>query len=456
MEVSCLFISHFHNTPMTRSTCARPACLFFPLLLGIFLTASLSAKAALNLPWDWSGVIGTGQSLSVGARAFDIKATNQLYGNLQLSTDHLPWPVDPADTNLSLVPLTEPIGRRSHAYPSSWPENIEAETYHTAMADEISVLVHDASGHDFTGVHSEVGENGQGMIYIKKGAVHHGINGRSYEAAMIETKAINRLAKEAGKTFGVGAIVVTHGETDAGNTNYENELRQLWSDYNTDVRHITGQKQGLQMILSQQDSVGMDYSRSTQAQWKIGADYPADIVCSGPKYQYPYYKDGIHLISDGYEQLGEKYGEVYFHRVILGDGWQPLHPIDIQRDGKTITIQFHVPNPPLACDTDLQPPHPSVEEWKNGKGFEVCTSSGAKVAIQSVEISGDSVVITCATDPGAGARMSYAMVGEKERRSVPSGGTVRWGLLRDSDPFVGAVTKTAQPNYCVAFEMTAP
>ncbi len=439
---------------MTHSTCTRLALLLCILLFGTFLAADLSAQPP-NLPWDWSGVIGTGQSLSVGARAFEIKATNQLYGNLQLSTDHLPWPIDPANTNLTMVPLTEPIGRHSPAYPSSWPENIEAETYHTAMADEISALVHDATGHDFIAVHSEVGENGQGMKYIKKGAVHHGLNGRSYEGAMIETKAIERLASAQGKTFGIGAIVVTHGESDAGNTNYESELHQLWSDYNTDIPAITGQKQGIQMILSQQNVV-VDYSPSTQAQWKIGTDYPKDIVCSGPKYQYPYYTDGIHLISDGYEQLGEKYGEVYFHRVILGEDWQPLYPTAIKRDGATITIQFHVPTPPLTWDTDLQPPHPSVEEWKNGKGFEVCTSSGSKVAIKSVDISDDSVVITCASYPGANAKVSYAMVAEKNRRTVPSGGTVRWGLLRDSDPFTGAFTKKVQPNYCVAFELAAP
>ena len=52
---------------------------------------------------------------------------------------------------------------------------------------------------------------------------------------MIETKAIARLAKAAGKTYGIGAIIVTHGECDASNENYENELHQLWQDYNADL-----------------------------------------------------------------------------------------------------------------------------------------------------------------------------------------------------------------------------
>jgi len=48
------------------------------------------------------------------------------------------------------------------------------------------------------------------------------------------------------------------------------------------------------------------------------------------------------------------------------------------------------------------------------------------------------------------------MVGEKERMSTPFRGYARWGLLRDSDPFKGAVTGQAQPNYSVAFELPVP
>ena len=84
------------------------------------------------------------------------------------------------------------------------------------------------------------------------------------------------------------------------------------------------------------------------------------------------------------------------------------------------------------------------------------TASGTKIAIDSAEISGDAVVIACRADPGAKARVAYAMVGERTRMTTPFGGTFRWGLLRDSDPFVGAVSKKPQPNYGVAFEMPVP
>jgi hypothetical protein len=322
------------------------------------------------------------------------------------------------------------------------------------MANQITALVRAATGRDFVSVHSEVGENGQCMIYLKKNAEHVGVNGRSYEAALIEANAITRLARAAGKTYGVGAIIVTHGECDAGNQNYERDLYQLWSDYNNDLLAVTGQKQKVQMIVSQQNSCN-DYSSSTLAQWMVGVDHPADIVCSGPKYQYPS-AEGVHLTAKGYRQLGEKYGQIYYERVILGNNWQPLAPVSVEHKDAVITVHFHVPVPPLVWDTRFAEPHQSITEWKNGKGFEVITAAGDKAAITSAAIAGNAVVLTCVSDPGPGARVGYAMTGEKTRMAAPFEGTYRWGLLRDSDSSTGAVTGLAQPNYCVAFELPVP
>jgi hypothetical protein len=423
------------------------------LAAGSAAAADTSSAPAPKPAWDWTGIIGTGQSLSVGEQGKPVLSTTQPYHNLKLSTDDLPWPVDPNDPKLALVPLVEPIGRIAPRYPSSWPRNIAGETPHSAMANELTALVVAAAGVDFVSVHSAVGENGQGMKFLKKNAIVVGTNGHSFEAALIEAKAITRLAKAAGKTYGIGAITIVHGESDAGNKDYEKQLYQLWSDYNADLPAITGQSQKILMIVSQQNSVN-DRSPSTQAQWKIGADHPGDLVCAGPKYQYPS-AEGIHLTTEGYRELGEKFAQIYYQRILLGNDWQPLAPTGIERNGAVITVHFHVPAGPLVWDTSLQTPHGTNDEWKAGKGFEVATAR-KKVAITSAEISGDAVVITCATDPGKGARVSYAMVGVKPRMMTPFKGTFRWGLLRDSDPFVGSVTGKAQPNYCVAFDLTAP
>jgi hypothetical protein len=78
------------------------------------------------------------------------------------------------------------------------------------MANEITALVRSNLGRDFVSIHGAVSEDGQGMIFLKKDAIPKGVNGHSYATAMIKTKAIARLAKAAGKTYGVGAIIVTH------------------------------------------------------------------------------------------------------------------------------------------------------------------------------------------------------------------------------------------------------
>jgi hypothetical protein len=74
--------------------------------------------------------------------------------------------------------------------------------------------------------------------------------------------------------------------------------------------------------------------------------------------------------------------------------------------------------------------------------------------ITGVEISGDDAVqITCAKDiSNVELTVGYATTAEGGTPTGPQ--PARWGHLRDSDPFVGALTQKAQPNYCVAFQMT--
>jgi hypothetical protein len=406
-----------------------------------------------NIPWDWAGVIGTGQSLSVGHFGTPVVSTTQPYNNLKLSLGNLNLTVPPYDSNnsqLKMVPLVEPIRNVGSGWHVAYPINIWGETPHTAMANQITALVKAAGGKDYITAHTVVGETGQGYDQIKKGAAVQSDLGHSYQAALFEVQAINRLAKAAGKTYGVGGITLVHGENDFNNQSYESCIRQLWSDYNKDIKAITGQTQNIPLFLVQQHSyMSTGTAVSTLAQWKAGVDYPNDIVCIGPNYQRTYGSDHVHLTANAYQQMGEKFGQVYYERVVLGNNWQPLQPTGATKSGNVITVNFHVPVGPLVWDTTLGAPNQSSNtEWKNGKGFEV-TANGSKVTISSVEISGDSVKITCANNlPASGVKVGYAFTGGSTR----SNGTYRWGLLRDSDPFKGK-SGVAQPNFCVAFEM---
>jgi hypothetical protein len=424
-----------------------------------------TGSTGVRIACDWNGVVGTGQSLSVGepggarnTTAGRARLTQQPFHNLKLATGTLPWPIDSSDPTLKMVPLIEPIGRFAPAYPSSWPENIASngETPHSAMANQLTALVSAAGGQDFVGVHGAVGENGQCLSFLVKGARKVGVNGRAYQATLIETQAITRLAQAAGKNYGVAAITVTHGECDAGNAQYADQLFALYTDYARELPAITGQTQPPLMIVSQQNSTS-DRSPSTLAAWRIGIDHPDRVVCSGPKYQYPYSSDAVHLIVDGYELIGEKYGQVYYERVILGNDWQPLQPTSVERTGRIIKVHFHVPVPPLVWETTFQLPHQtSLTEWSAGRGFELRNGAN-RMAISTVEIEGDAVRITAGAElPATGVTIGYALTGDPTPMTTPFPGVVRWGVLRDSDPFVGGTTQRAQPNFAVAFELTVP
>jgi hypothetical protein len=416
--------------------------------------------------WDWNGIVGTGQSLSVGTTP--ITSTAPSFGNLKLSLGPAgneavpPWNPDLPD--LSMVPLVEPIRPMTEGYPRPYPGNIYGETPHSAMASQITALAsrREAERGEYVSVHTVVGESGQGITALaRQTGSTTGITGRAYAATLFEVRAIARLAREAGKTYGVGAIVMTHGETDSGNPEYESALVALLADYRADLLAITGQSRPIAMYISQQHAFPNGPASAgqrplaTQVPWRLGVTRPRDFVCVGPKYQLSGHPngDGVHLSATAYQLLGEKIGAIYYQREVLGADWQPLQPISVRRSGRVVTVRFHVPVPPLEWDTTLDAP--LLPEWARARGFELWTGS-ERIAIRSAEISSDAVNLTAERDlPASGLFVGYALASQGVQLSTASQ-AVRWGQLRDSDPLVGATTGVRNPNYCVSFELPVP
>ena len=456
---------------MTRSSISYVVFAF--ALAGLGCSSSSSANnpdgggdaSTVNVAWDWVGIVGTGQSLSVGAYGNPDIAVQQPYNNLKLGFGGaaVAPPFDPTIASLQTVPLTEPIRGITSGYPSAYPDNIYGETPHTAMADQVTAMVMQAAARDYVTVHTVVGESGQGLNVIQKNPTNlptTGTSGRAYDATLFEATAIARLATAAGRSYGIGAVVLTHGETDCCNSGYEAGIVQLLSDYNADLAAITGQTAKIPMFISQQNSVPADSGSVAISALQVlqaSVDHPGDIVVTGPKYQYAYAaadSTHVHLDAPGYDLLGEKYGQVYFERVVLGHDWQPLAPTSADVSGAVVTVHFHVPVPPLTWDDTLPPPHGTmIPEWAAGRGFELA-AGGVRQMITDVQISGDDAVrITCAKDiSNLEITVGYATTAEGGTPTGPQ--PARWGHLRDSDPFVGVLSQKAQPNYCVAFQMT--
>jgi hypothetical protein len=96
-----------------------------------------------------------------------------------------------------------------------------------------------------------------------------------------------------------------------------------------------------------------------------------------------------------------------------------------------------------------------------GRGFEVRAAS-APATIDMVELVGDDTVkITCRSDlSNKLVSLAYAATTDGtalvRNDASMSHGTYRWGHLHDSDPFVGAMTGMAQPNWAVSFQKNVP
>ena len=284
---------------------------------------------------------------------------------------------------------------------------------------------------DYITAHSVVGWSGHPIGDIDKQG-----GDRSFIAALAEVTVFKALAEAEGKTYGVGGIILTHGEADATNPTYGASVYQMWQDYNTDIKAITGQTRDVVLLASQQSASVSGRIANADLEGRRRPPGPARV--HRPKYQYRPY--GLHFPGGGYERLGEKYAEVFDLIVNQGVDWKPVGPNNITRAGAVVTITFDVPNPPLQWDENLVMPHQAAHTaWANGRGFEVKDSSNNEIAIASVGIVGDdTVVLTLAADPGSTSlTLGYAITQDSPDAYQGGADGGPHGQLRDSDEFVG-------------------
>jgi hypothetical protein len=386
----------------------------------------------------WVGVIGTGQSLSVGAASNGLVFTSPSPASFKLSLGarETTWPIDAADPELSLVALAEPIRTiNTTSYSAPYPINIYGETFHSAMAAQLDVINGAVVPGGLASVHSVVGQGDSSITVIEKNG-----SGNAYAASLFEAAALTRLVAAAGARYEVFAVVLTHGEKDAERPSYEDDIARLQADYEQDLQAITGQTRAIPLILTQQHADPVTgRSTSTVAAWKAGVDHAGKIYCAGPKYQYGYATDRIHLVAGQYDRLGVKYAEVVHALAVRGNDWQPLQPIGVTVEGQTVAVRFHVPFPPLAWDEAFGAPHQFVHTaWKNGRGFEAEDSQG-EVTITDATIDGDTIRLGIDRVPDtttAPLMVRYAMT---QDATTLAGGLVsgRFGQLHDSDPLIG-------------------
>jgi len=390
--------------------------------------------------FDINHVLGTGQSLSVGAAGIPALSTTQPYANTMFVTG-----VRAGATGLtSFVPLVE-----------STPAANPAETLNSSFANLVArisrevVLVGQPNGknsHDL--LLSAHGVGGTAYVGLKKGTA-------PFAAGIAQVNAAKLLAAAAGKTYVVRAVTNVHGESDhvAKNATYQANLLEWQKDYETDVKAITGQTITIPMFQTQVSS----WTKYGQAESAIPAQQlgahlaaPGKVVLVGPKYHLAYSADGVHLSNKGYQHMGEDYAKAYRRVVLEGKAWEPLRPQSITRAGRVITVKLVVPAPPLVLDTTR------VTNPGN-YGFAYTDDSNAPPTIESVALAGpDTLTITLSAAPAATTTkraLRYAYTGTVGALGGPTTGPR--GNLRDSDatPSRGGYELF---NWCVHFDEAVP
>jgi len=290
-------------------------------------------------------------------------------------------------------------------------------------------------------------------------ATSHGGGGLQYTKIMKGTDPYNRgmaqaalsksLAEAEGAIYNPLAIMLIHGEADAmhDTTEYEGQLVELRSDYNTDLSALMGSSVNLPLFFNQTSQSNPNSAALLQLKTQREHD---DMYLIGPIYQYKFNADYIHLLGEGSRDVGEQFGKVMYDVMQKGVDWKPLSPTSITRTGAEVLVTFHVPAGTLQFDTT------QVAE-RQAKGFRYFVD-GVEKTISSVAIvSGNTVKLTLAAVPtGTLEEVTYALNPALGNVSYgdPADPLAFGGNLRDTDSRVAPGTASSgKPlyNWAVAF-----
>lgn len=323
-------------------------------------------------------ILSTGQSLAEGVNSTPALSTTQPYNNLSLSTNPI------AGVSSPLIPLVESVVDRES--PASGLAN-SLRASDSVLQRPIIFSIH-AGG-------------GQAYSSIKKGG-----SGGYYATGQTQAAMAKTLTEAAGAYYLPYAVTIVHGETDTANGTtsaaYAGFMADMQADYESDWNALTGRSDTIPFFETQvgQSSVG------TIAIGQLDAhrDNPGKVILVGPRYQFAYGGDDLHLTNAGSKIMGELYAKVMKKVLLDGATWDPLMPVSTTISGTTVTIDYHIPSGTLAIDTT------NMAE-RDDYGFEFIQSGGSAISITGVALtdSNRKVAITLSAEPdGTDPRIRYA------------------------------------------------
>lgn len=239
------------------------------------------------------------------------------------------------------------------------------------------------------------------------------------------TQAINQvraIAEAQSLSYVVPAMVLEHGQFDSANgmskADYKSKVLKLFSNFTTDF--CANQDAPSFFITQVGGAYGNETHEVAMAQLELCKEN-SNIYGVCPDYFVV--DKGGHLTSNGARWLDCVIAKVMFRVLVLGEGWQPLHCIDMQIKDDKALLSYHVPCPPL----QFKIPFTSTEQLAiPNQGF-VAEDENGSLSISSVEIIADTLIeIKFARKIVGSLTVYYA------RKSNLYGA----GCLCDSDPFV--------------------
>lgn len=324
----------------------------------------------------------------------------------------------------------------------------------TAESPLYAAMIHLQRSIDERGIASQVlgstnAHGGTAIAGLSKGTA-------IYDVGVAQSKAYRNYASAAGKSCLTEFVLWAQGETDISmglsGEEYIKALSGLIGNYQTDINQDLAPIMLTYQTASHTKRWPTFSPEIPHAQLKA-ANLNRSIKMACAAYVMPYNEDGIHMPPNSYRWLGAYFGKVMDWMLTTGrTDWKPVQPEAIYRNGRVITIKFHVPVKPLVFDTTL------VTNPGN-YGFKVFNSANVEQTISTVGIeNGDTVKIVLSAEPVSNVIVKYAQGSGNDTNAGPTTGAR--GNLRDSDATVAKVLDltTGQPyplqNWCPIFSLS--
>lgn len=380
-----------------------------------------------------NGILGYGQSNSVGAGGRPLISTTQPYSNVTFKGGPRANSADFSE----FKPLVE-----DEISPAPDGGSARGETFCSGAANYAVSLAARLGADPSERVifASTAGRGSTAIASLKKGTSWY----NNHLIAHIE----GLVALEPDSA--IHLVPWLHGESNAraetDYATYRAELAALQADIEDDVQSRTGQTSPVFFGVVQFSSYITDWSDVHLAMLDL-CEKNDRFVFVTPTYHLPFRPEETtqHLTNVGHKWIGAYIGRVYHYLVELGVKPPYLKPVSATRRGDVIRLRFKVPTRPLRIDlVNLAP----TEDC----GLRVEDENG-KVDIESVSVDGDDVVIVTATIPTGATTVRCAMDYLGDGLGIYAGASSN---IRDSSPDTITISGVEYPLWHVAPHFTMP